>query len=238
MDKNEKVTSNKNRRDFIQKGIQIAVATSVTGIALLGCKEKEVGEEKEVSPPEDLMQEHGLLNRILLIYDHSKNQLINKQSVDIAAILNSAGIVRTFVEEYHEKQEENYLFPRFKKANQLTDLVDILLQQHRAGRNITDQIIRITKQATHTDSENQKLIELLTAFNTMYRPHEAREDTVLFPAFRKIVSQHEYDSLGEEFEENEHKLFGEDGFEMMVNKVADIEKQLGIYELAQFTPHV
>ncbi|AHF17361.1 hypothetical protein NIASO_06125 [Niabella soli DSM 19437] len=30
----------------------------------------------------------------------------------------------------------------------------------------------------------------------MYRPHEAREDTVLFPAFRKIVSRHEYDSLG------------------------------------------
>ena len=59
---------------------------------------------------------------------------------------------------------------------------------------------------------------------------------VLFPAFRKIVSQHEYDSLGEEFENNEHKLFGEGGFEMMVGKVADIEKSLGIYELAQFTP--
>ncbi|TMI79711.1 MAG: hemerythrin domain-containing protein, partial [Bacteroidetes bacterium] len=49
---------------------------------------------------------------------------------------------------------------------------------------------------------------------------------------------HEYDSLGEEFENNEHKLFGEEGFEMMVGKVADIEKKLGIYELAQFTPKV
>jgi hemerythrin-like domain-containing protein len=228
----------KNRRDFIQKGIQFAVATGVTGITLFGCKEKEESEEKEVSPPEDLMQEHGLLNRILLIYDHAKNQLVNKQSFDIAAISNAAGIVRTFVEDYHEKQEENYLFPRFKKANRLTDLVDVLLQQHRAGRDITDQMIQLTKQATRTDTENQKLIELLTAFNTMYRPHEAREDTVLFPAFRKIVSQHEYDSLGEEFENNEHKLFGEDGFETMVSKVAAIEKQLGIYELAQFTPKI
>jgi hemerythrin-like domain-containing protein len=72
----------------------------------------------------------------------------------------------------------------------------------------------------------------------MYRPHEAREDTVLFPAFRIIVSQHEYDLLGEEFERNEKKRFGEDGFETMINRVADIEKQLGIYELAQFTPTV
>jgi hemerythrin-like domain-containing protein len=72
----------------------------------------------------------------------------------------------------------------------------------------------------------------------MYNPHEAREDTVLFPAFRKLVSKHEYDSLGEEFENNEHKKFGEDGFEIMVNRVAEIEKSLGIYDLAQFTPTV
>src|SRR5438552_12152875 len=237
MNKNENATPGKNRRDFIQKGIQIAVATSITGIAFFGCKRKE-GEEKEVSPPEDLMQEHGLLNRILLIYDHSKTQLVNKESFNAGLLFNSAGILRTFVEDYHEKQEENYLFPRFKKANQLTDLVDTLLQQHKAGRIITDQITQITKQSTRSDKENEKLIGLLTAFNTMYRPHEAREDTVLFPAFRKIVSQHEYDSLGEEFEDNEHKIFGKDEFETMVNKVADIEKQLGIYELSQFTPKV
>jgi len=238
MTKSENEAIHENRRKFIQQGIQVAVAAGLTGITVIGCKDKEEGEEKEVSPPEDLMQEHGLLNRILLIYDHCRTNLVNKQSFDPAVLMNSAGIIRTFVEDYHEKQEENYLFPRFKKANQLTDLVDILLQQHAAGRILTDQITQITKQSTRTDIEDQKLIELLTAFNSMYRPHEAREDTVLFPAFRKIVSQHEYDSLGEEFENNEHKLFGEGGFETMVGKVADIEKKLGIYELAQFTPKV
>ncbi len=53
----------------------------------------------------------------------------------------------------------------------------------------------------------------------MYRPHEAREDTILFPALRKLVSKNEYDSLGEKFENNEHKLFGKGGFETMVSKV-------------------
>jgi len=71
----------------------------------------------------------------------------------------------------------------------------------------------------------------------MYRPHEAREDTVLFPAFRKLVSKHEYDSLGEDFESNEPRLFGSDGFETMVNKVAEIEKSLGIY-VSQCTPQL
>ena len=31
--------------------------------------------------------------------------------------------------------------------------------------------------------------------------------------------------------------FGEEGFEKMVDRVAAIEKRLGIYDLAQFTPH-
>jgi hemerythrin-like domain-containing protein len=70
----------------------------------------------------------------------------------------------------------------------------------------------------------------------MYQPHEAREDTVLFPAFHELVSQQEYDALGEEFEKRENDRFGQDGFEKVVDHVAAIEKALGIYDLAQFTP--
>jgi hemerythrin-like domain-containing protein len=226
------------RRDFIGKAIKLTTITGIAGTILLsGCKGDD-DEDQKVSPPEDLMQEHGLLNRILLIYDTCKTHLTNKEIFPMDALSNAAGIIRTFVEDYHEKQEENYLFPRFKKANKLTDLVDILLKQHNAGRALTEQVMQLSKSTTRSDTEKQKLIQLLTSFNTMYRPHEAREDTVLFPAFRKIVSKHEYDSLGEEFENNEHKLFGKDGFETMVAKVAQIEKSLNIYDLAQFTPNV
>jgi len=70
----------------------------------------------------------------------------------------------------------------------------------------------------------------------MYNPHEAREDTVLFPAFRKLVRSSEFSALGEEFEEREHSLFGDDSFESMVDRVAAIEKRLGIFDLSQFTP--
>ena len=69
-------------------------------------------------------------------------------------------------------------------------------------------------------------------------PREAREDTVLFPAFRGIVSAHEFDSLGEDFEKKEDELFGQGGFFKVVDHVAEIEKQLGIYDLAHFTPKV
>ena len=229
-----------NRRSFVETSLIAFVSGSVGFGLLTSCKEKEDddGDEKKVSPPEDLMQEHGLLNRVLLIYDHCRLYLTNKESFPIETITGAAAIIRTFVEDYHEKQEENYLFPRFEKANQLTDLVTILRAQHQAGRTLTDEISQLSKAKIPTENETQRLAQLLTTFNIMYRPHEAREDTVLFPAFRKIVSPHEYDSLGEDFEKNEHKLFGEGGFETMVEKVANIEKTLGIYDLSQFTPKV
>ena len=70
----------------------------------------------------------------------------------------------------------------------------------------------------------------------MYRPHAAREDTVLFPAFRDVVGRAAYRELGEEFEEKEHARFGEHGFRAVVGEVADLERALGIDDLASFTP--
>jgi hypothetical protein len=70
----------------------------------------------------------------------------------------------------------------------------------------------------------------------MYEPHAAREDTVLFPALHELMSHHEYDALGEQFERREKQLFHGDGFELAVDEVAQIEKLVGIDDLAKFTP--
>jgi hypothetical protein len=85
-------------------------------------------------------------------------------------------------------------------------------------------------------AEDRRQPESMRLFIRMYRPHEAREDTVLFPAFRTVVSKKEYEALGEAFEEQEHRLFGPEGFEKIVAEVAGLEKSLGIYELSRFTP--
>ena len=121
----------------------------------------------------------------------------------------------------------------------MTDLTSVLRTQHQAGRRLTDQIIQLATASSLRDgSSASKLRNAMRQFIRMYSPHEAREDTVLFPALRTIVSKSEFDALGEEFEKKEHQLFGEDGFEKMVDRVASIEKTLGIYDLAQFTPRV
>jgi len=41
--------------------------------------------------------------------------------------------------------------------------------------------------------------------------------------------------MGEQFEDKEHQLFGEHGFENIVAEIARLEAALGIGDLAQFT---
>lgn len=233
------------RRRFLKGSSVLLAATAVSGpLSLLAQEKSQPDKEKksadkaeEVSPAEDLMREHGVLDRILLIYGEVLIRLHEGQTVPPEVLTSGADLIRRFIEDYHEKLEEDYLFPRFEKAGKLVELVQVLRQQHQAGRRLTETIKNRAPAAMRKNADDQKaVVEALHSFIRLYRPHAAREDTVLFPVFRPLVSSQEYDALGEEFEDKEHALFGDDGFAKIVDDVAQLEKTLGIYDLAQFTP--
>jgi hemerythrin-like domain-containing protein len=83
------------------------------------------------------MREHGVLKRILLIYGEAIRRMTTNQELPVEAVLDAAEIIRSFVEDYHEKLEEDYLFPRFEKAGKLVDLTKTLRTQCQAGRRVT-----------------------------------------------------------------------------------------------------
>lgn len=192
-------------------------------------------EEEEVSAAEDLMREHGVLNRILLIFEEGLRR--NEADLSPDVFHKPALLVRKFVEDYHEKLEENFIFPEFEKRKRLVDLVKVLREQHQAGRRATDVMLRnAVPDHFRKEDARKELNAACRAFIRMYRPHEAREDTVLFPELHRILPAKQIKALGEQFEKEEDRLFGNEGFEKTVEQVATIEKQLGIYDLAQFTP--
>jgi hemerythrin-like domain-containing protein len=196
-------------------------------------KEKE---EEEVSPTEDLMREHGILRRLLLVYGEVVRRIDGNQEVKPELVAQSAHIIRAFIEDYHERDEEEYIFPRFQRAGKLTDLVNVLLAQHRAGRTLTAQIQKLaTPAAMSNPASRRELAQPMRQFIRMYEPHAAREDTVLFPAFRSLIGDKELRKLQELFEQKEKALPMGD-FEKMVAEVTKIEQALGLYDLAQFTP--
>ena len=221
-----------SRRQFIA-----GVGGLGIGAFLTGCNKE--GASKEVTATEDLMREHGVLRRALFVYSVAASRLRGGSSpVSPDALQKTAKLFRTFGEEYHEKQlEEEHIFPAVKKAGGVAaGYAEVLVAQHQRGREITDYILHVTRGTKMDANDATPLATALERLVWMYRPHAAKEDTVVFPAWKQVLTDKQYDEMNDRFEDIEREQFGMDGFEMAVRQISDIEAALGLADLAQFTP--
>jgi hemerythrin-like domain-containing protein len=231
-----------NRRDLLA-----GIGSMGAGIFLSGCSgangptrapRRDEAMGGEVMATEDLMREHGVLRRALFVYSEAAARLRSTPSaVALDALYKTAGLFRAFGEEYHEKKlEETYIFPAVKKTGgEAAGLTDILVAQHSRGREITDYILAVAKAARLDPNNAEPLARAMESMVRMYRPHAAREDTIVFPAWKQTLTAQQLDEMNDKFEEIERQQFGEDGFENAVRQIADIESELGMAELSQFT---
>ena len=223
----------RNRREFLHASV-----AGLGAIAIVGCskaKSSDDEDEGDVTPIEDLMREHGVLRRTLGVLEACAARF-DQDPRPFDTLAGATDIIRRFVEDYHEQLEEQHLFPRFQRSSLHDELVDTLVVQHRAGRAQTDIMIEAAKGKLADAAARDRAKRAIEAFANMYRPHAAREDTVLFPDLHKVISKSELDELGDKFEAEEKRRFGPHGFEHIVDQVAQLERAVGIYELARFTP--
>jgi len=186
-------------------------------------------EEFDVPLTEDLMREHGILNRVLLIYQAVVDKIKHHQDYPVETLQKSVEIIRLFIEGHHERMEEDYIFPLFEKHKKELHLIATLKEQHIKGREITANIEVLVQSDGNLDHAIQlKIKHLLEEFIEMYRPHEAREDTEIFPLVRSFLTENEFEELSEKFEQFEHQLLGEHGLEDIMKKIRSIEKDLNI----------
>ena len=236
--------------DIIRRNWLTTLCGAGAGLLLVGCdlksakdedeeKAEKAGKENadtEVTATEDLMREHGVLRRCLLVYQESVTKLrSNAAAVPPDALQKTATLFRTFGEEYHEKKlEETNIFPAVQKAGGLAGAyIAVLNAQHQRGREITDYIISATNSGKIGNA--QEFARALETFARMYEHHAAVEDTIIFPAWKQTMTKDELDKISDDFEEIEHQQFGKDGYEDAVKQIADIEASLGLADLGQYT---
>jgi len=219
---------------FARRNIVIGSVAAPALIAPTRARAKE----KEVGAVEDLMREHGVLRRVFMVYQESAPRLRRDPAkVDARALHEAAQLFRAFGEEYHEKKlEEAHIFAAVKKAGgPAAGYVDVLKQQHDRGRQITAYVLSATRSGKIAGADADPLARAFGAFQIMYANHTAREDTIVFPAWKDALSEHELAEMSEKFEDIEKATFGKDGFEDAVKSIGRIEEALGVSDIAQFT---
>jgi hemerythrin-like domain-containing protein len=229
-----------SRRNVLFSGGGLAAGAVAVGAGWAASSSPATGpaDQPVIPPDDDLMREHGVLKRVLLCYREMITQAQSGGKLNAAHVQGSALIIHDYIEGFHEGLEEGYVFPRLQ-SGQLGTTVDTLIVQHARGRVITQFILtHATAGQLASPGMTTRLATAMQAFDRMYEPHEAREDTVVFPAFRQNVPPAELTDLGQHFADLERQQFHTDEFTTMVNRVAEIEQELGIDNLDQFTPVV
>jgi hemerythrin-like domain-containing protein len=186
-------------------------------------------DEHLISPNEDLMQEHGLVGRVILIYRRCMHNIEQGIEFDPSHIATAARIVAHVIHGHHELEEERILFPIVQRRKTLSPLIAVLVGQHQAARGLTGTIAN-TATAKGLRDPNQRgvILNAMREFASMYEPHGAYEDTVVYPAFRAALSAQEYLKYSRMFAAEERKANGVDGFEKRVVELTGIENALGI----------
>ncbi|MEI7036200.1 hemerythrin domain-containing protein [Fulvimonas yonginensis] len=195
------------------------------------------GKSAEVLAVEDLMREHGVLRRALLVYAEAADRLRRGQAIPVDALHRTAELFRRFCEDYHERSlEEPHVFPAVAAAGgPAAATCRILAEQHRRGRQITGYILATSAGGGVGQSARAPLAAVLAGMVRMYEHHAAIEDTVVFPAWKRTLSATRYGELSERFEALERRMFGRDGFEDAVARIAHIEQAFGLADLAVLT---
>jgi hypothetical protein len=101
------------RRNLLHQSLLAGSALLVSERSFGAPPKAAEASEPEVTATEDLMREHGVIRRALLVYAESIPRLRqNAEGVDSAALHRTAQLFRTFGEDYHERMLEEHTFSR------------------------------------------------------------------------------------------------------------------------------
>ena len=168
---------NGRRRLVIVAGAGLVFAGANPQIVRAAVKRDE-DKEKEVGAVEDLMREHGVIRRAILVYRDMASKLRAKPaSVDPDLLRSTAMMFRNFGEDYHEKKlEETHIFPTIKKVGGAASAyVDVLIAQHQRGRELTDYILAVVGKGAIATGDAETLARVLDSVELMYEHHAAHE---------------------------------------------------------------
>jgi hypothetical protein len=94
-------TSRMNRRDFVTAASAVGAGVVLEGQGVVSGAVSVSTERQSnpVTPAEDLMFEHGLVERLLLIYGRPCDRIEAGMQVPALLLFSAASIVHSFVEE-------------------------------------------------------------------------------------------------------------------------------------------
>ncbi|RAP33829.1 hypothetical protein DID75_00900 [Candidatus Marinamargulisbacteria bacterium SCGC AG-410-N11] len=179
-------------------------------------------------PIKALKDETLQIEEMLIILEVLCHKLEDGEEVNVKDLQKVINFFKVFAEECHNKKEEEFLFPEYKKcpkqeAQHRKEVIDELKGEHQLGKFY---LIVLGKMISKIQRGDKSCLKKFTQISRKYIDLECRhinlEFTELYPICEKTLSVKQKDTIGHQFDMFEDKTFGEgqhDNFHCAINKM-------------------
>jgi hemerythrin-like domain-containing protein len=161
------------------------------------------------SPTQMLEDEHLVIAKVVGAAPVLADRLEAGQLVDVETLLDVVEFMRIFADKCHHGKEEELLFPAL--ANKGVPMqgcpVGALTAEHIRGRSLVKELADAAEAYKGGDSAARgAVVKSLRGIAALYPNHIWKEDYLLFPLTKKVLSMEEQQSLCRQFELVEERV--------------------------------
>ena len=178
---------------------------------------------------EILMEEHRVIERVLVSLETAAKRLSAGQAVPIDFFLKAADFIKGFADGCHHKKEEGVLFV-FLVANGMSrdaGPVAVMLAEHEEGRRLTRAMREGAKRLKGGDQTAiSQVTQNALGYVTLLRQHIQKEDNILFPMADRAIPVEQHAQITEAFDHIEHEETRAGVHEKYLSLAAELEKAM------------
>lgn len=143
---------------------------------------------------------------------------------DVATLRQIVSYFRDFPAKYHHPKEDDYLFALLsKRTHEMDETIAELRAQHLAEHTmLADLEVAINRLEKDPDASIDVLVEAVDRFANHTWTHMTLEESVVFPAAQKYLTDEDWDEIESAFRGNVQKGFADVGARLVRSAFARI----------------
>ncbi len=162
-----------------------------------------------INPLEILSNEHRTIERGLRALGGLCVRLEQGEKVPPEVLAQLLDFIRTFADRFHHAKEEALLFPALEEHGvpRVGGPIGVMLCEHETARQLVAELARAVEAYSQGEAQViQSLIETTRHYLDLLSAHIHKEDNVLFPIAKGVLTVSALASLREGFAQVEAEL--------------------------------
>jgi hemerythrin-like domain-containing protein len=163
-----------------------------------------------MKPIGPLMHEHRLIERMIAVIGHRKDDMARDRKADPVFIDTAVDFIRIYADRTHHGKEEDILFRDLAKKKMSPDharIMQELLDEHVFARKMTGELVAAKQQWVAGDTESLAVIvDRITTLIDFYPVHIRKEDKEFFFPILEYFTKDEQDAMLAEFYDFDRRM--------------------------------